>query len=232
MKNKSMILIVTLFLTIIVFIISTNLQKKLINYEPKISCLTLIRDVKVNEKLSEDMFKISELPISLIANTKVITSFEELDGLYAKDNVYKSQIALREQFDTKENLSIYEVDGGKEKISIKIQNAENGVSYAIRENTLVNVYATIRSDYANGFLPDNDRLEIGSKEDGYTVIKILNNVNVLGVFNVDGIEINNSSDGVVDSIMIAVNVEEAKQINLLREIATFNITGPSRTNEI
>ncbi len=232
MKNKSMVLIITLFLTIIVFIISTNLQKKLINYEPKISCLTVIRDIKVNEKLSEDMFKISELPISLVANTKVITSFAELNGLYAKDNIYKSQIALKEQFDTKENLSIYEVEDGKEKISIKIQNSENGVSYAIRENTLVNVYVTIRSDYAKGFLDGNERLEIGTEEDGYTVIKILNNVNVLGVFNVDGIEIHDSSDGVVDSIMIAVNTEEAKQINLLREIATFNITGTSKISEI
>ncbi len=116
MKNKSVILAITVFLTIIVFIISTNIQKKLINYEPKISCLTVCRDIKANEKLTEDMFKKTELPVSLVVNTKVITSFSELDGLYAKDNIYKSQIALREQFNTKEILSIYEVENGKEKI--------------------------------------------------------------------------------------------------------------------
>lgn len=227
MKNKSTVLIITIILTIVIFILSTSLQKKLINYEPKINCLTTNKNIIVNEKLTEDMFKISEIPISLIGNTRVISNFSEVDGLYAKDNIYKNQIALKEQFDTKENLSIYETEDGKEKISIKIQNAENGISYTIRENNLINLYATIRNDYAKDFLEKNDRLMIGSEEDGYTVIKLLENIKVLGAFNVDGIEIYDSSDGILDSIMIPVTSEEAKQINLLREIATFNLTGSS-----
>lgn len=135
------------------------------------------------------------------------------------------QIALKTQFDTKENLSIFETEMGKEKISIKIQSAENGVSYAVKPNSLVNVYATMRSDYAKDFLVDNDRLSVGDEYDGYTVIKLLDSTKVLGTFNVDGIEIKDSSDGVIDSIMLAVTSEEAKQINLLREIAYFNMTG-------
>ena len=116
-------------------------------------------------------------------------------------------------------------DKGKEKISIKIQSAENGVSFAIKENSLINLYATMRSDYAKNFLKENERLTIGDEYDGYTVIKILDSIKVLGAFNVDGIEVKDSSDGVIDSIMVAVTSDEAKQINLLREIALFNITG-------
>ena len=119
---------------------------------------------------------------------------------------------------------------GKEKISIKIQSPENGASYTIRPNSFVNVYATLRSDYANNFLPENEKLSLGDELDGYTVIKILDNTRVLGTFNIDGLELNGSSEGIIDSILLAVTSDEAKQINLLRDISTFNITGLSNND--
>ena len=84
---------------------------------------------------------------------------------------------------------------------------------------------TFVNELATNFLTQNDRLSIGNEEDGYTVIKILNDVKVLGVFNVDGIEIKQSEGENIDSILVSVTEEEAKQINLIREIANFNITG-------
>lgn len=227
MKNKSGVLAITLILTIIVFSISTYMQKQLIDYEPKISCLVLNQDIMANQKIEEEMFAVKELPISLVATSQIVTNYAEISELYAKDNIYKNQIALKNQFDTKERLSIYETESGKEKISIKIQNAENGISYAIKQNSFVNIYSTIRNDYAKKFLQDNERLTIGDEYDGYTVIKILDKVKVLGTFNIDGIEVNGYEDGIIDTIMIAVTSEEAKQINLLRDISTFNITGIS-----
>ena len=134
---------------------------------------------------------------------------------------------MKEQFDTKENLSIFEVEHGKEKISIKIAAAENGLSYAIKPYAKINVYVTIRSEYAKNFAGTKERLTGGDDYDGYTVIKILDCVEVLGVFNIDGIEVESYADGNIDSIMIAVTPEEAKEINLIRDIATFSITGIS-----
>ena len=137
---------------------------------------------------------------------------------------------MKNQFDTIENLSIYEVESGKEKISLKISNPENGLSYAIKPNSKIAIYATFRSDYANNFSVSKDRLSIGDEYDGYTVVKIIDNVQVLGVFNIDGIEVNSYEDGNIDSIMIPVSPEDAKEINLLREIATFSVTGLSDDN--
>ena len=137
---------------------------------------------------------------------------------------------MKEQFDSKENLSIYEVESGKEKISIKIAAAENGLSYAIKPNSKINLYATLRSDYAKNFTTLKERLSVGDDYDGYTVVKLIDSVEVLGTFNVDGIEVDSYEDGNIDSVMIAVGPEEAKEINLIRDIATFNITGIS--NEI
>ena len=51
MKNKVGILSITLILTIIVFSISTYMQKQLIDYEPKISCLVVNQDIEANQKL-------------------------------------------------------------------------------------------------------------------------------------------------------------------------------------
>lgn len=225
MKFKINTLIITVILTIIVFGISTYMQKKLINYEATISCLILSEDIYKNEMVSKDKFKLANIPISVVATQKIVTDFSEIENLYAKDNIKKCQIVVRSQFDTKENLSIYEAEIGKEKISIKVKSAENGVSYKIKENSYINVYATLRNELATNFLTQNDRLSIGNEEDGYTVIKILNDVKVLGVFNVDGIEINQSEGENIDSVLVSVTEEEAKQINLIREIANFNITG-------
>lgn len=225
MKIKINILIITVVLTIIVFGISTYMQKKLINYEATISCLVLNEDIYANESVDEEDFKKVDIPISIIANQRIVTDFREIEGLYAKDNIKKSQIAIYSQFDTKENLSIYEAEEGKEKISIKIKTAENGMSFQIKENSLVNVYATISNELANNFLNDKERLIIGNEIDGYTVIKLLESIKVLGVFTIDGVDINDSDGDNVDSILISVTPEEAKEINLLREIASFNITG-------
>ena len=224
MKNKIIILSGTIILAIILFTVSTYMQKKLINYEPKIECLFLKEDIKANQKLEEEMFYKDEIDISLIANIKIITSFSELENLYAKDNIYKGQIALNSMFDTKEKLSIYEVEDGKEKISLKIKASENGLSYALKEGAIINVYATLRQDLASNFLNNKEKLNIGTIEDGYTVIKLLEKIKVLEAFDIDGNKIEESEFKVIDTILVAVSKEAAKEINLLRDIATFNIT--------
>lgn len=226
-KNKVGLLTITFILTIIVFSISTYMQKQLIDYEPKVSCLVLKENVIENSKVNIEMFELADVPASIVGISNIIGSYNEIEGLYAKDNILKGQIAMKEQFDTKENLSIYEVENGKEKISIKIVAAENGLSYAIKPHSKINIYATIRSDYAKNFAGTKERLTVGNEYDGYTVIKIIDFVEVLGVFNIDGIEVESYEDGNIDSIMIAVTPEEAKEINLIRDIATFSITGVS-----
>ena len=225
MKNKMYILIAATVLAIITFGISTFMQKKLIHYEASVACLILNKDINENELVNRDDFRVVNIPISIVATQKIVTNFEEIEGLYARDNIKAGQIAIRKQFDTKENLSIYEVEEGKEKISIKIKSAENGMSFQLKEKSLINVYATMRNEYANGFMIDKERMQIGDEYEGYTIIKLLENVEVLGTFTVDGVQTEYAEGENIDSLLISVTPEEAKQINLIREIATFNITG-------
>ncbi len=232
MKSKINILIITIILTIIIFFISTYMQKKLIKYEATIPCLVLNSDINENELVQSENFKTVKIPISIVSNQRIIQDFEEIEGLYAKDNIKAGQIAMLSQFDSKENLSIFEAEEGKEKISIKIKNAENGMSFQIKENSIVNVYATISTDIAKDFLIDKERMTIGNEFDGYTVIKILSNIKVLGAFTIDGIEYDKSDGENIDSILISVTPEEAKEINLIRDIATFNITSGNLNSNI
>lgn len=225
MKVKVNVLIIAIVLAIIIFGISTYLQKKMINYEAAVPCLVLTKDINENQLVTREDFKIASIPISIVATQKIVTKFEEIEGLYARDNIRAGQIAIKNQFDTRENLSIYEAESGKEKISIKIKSSENGMSFQIKEKNRVNIYATLRNEYANGFLIDKERLIIGDEFEGYTIIKILDDVEVLGVFTIDGVEIGKAEGDNIDSILISVTSEEAKQINLIRELATFNITG-------
>lgn len=231
MKAKINLLWITMILTIIVFVVSTYWQKQLIHYEATVPCLVLTKDLLENELVRKEDVRQVNMPISIVATQKIVTQWEEIEGLYTTDNIKASQIAIRSQFDTKENLSVYEAEAGKEKIAIKIKNAENGMAFQIKEKAHVHVYATLRNEYANGFLPEKERLVIGDEYDGYTILKLLDDVEVLGVFTLDGMEYEKTERENIDSILIAVTSEEARTINLIREIASFNVTGISIPRE-
>lgn len=225
MKNKILILIGTITLATILFVASTIAQRKLIKYEPKIKCLFLADDISANELAKEGKFVLKDIDISLVANIKIVQDFSKIENLYARDNMCKGQLVIEKQFDTKENLKIYEIEEGKEKVSLKIKSSENGVSYSIRENSKVNIYVTLRNDMAENFLNEKERLVIGQKDDGYTIIKLIDNVLILETYDIDGNRIKESDTKVIDTIMIAVTESEAKEINLLKDIGVFNVTG-------
>lgn len=225
MKNKILILIGTITLATILFVASTIAQRKLIKYEPKIKCLFLADDISANELAKEEKFVLKDIDISLVANTKIVQDFSKIENLYARDNICKGQLVIEKQFDTKENLKIYEIEEGKEKVSLKIKSSENGVSYSIRENSKINIYVTLRNDMAENFLKEKERLVIGQKDDGYTIIKLIDNVSILETYDIDGNRIKESDTKVIDTIMIAVTESEAKEINLLKDIGVFNVTG-------
>jgi hypothetical protein len=225
MKKKISILLVTTLLTIIIFTISTYLQRKIINYEPTISCFVAINDIDQYKKIDIKDVKKVEVPISLVINTKIIQEPSEIEELYAKDKIYSGQLIIKDQLDTSENLKIYEFEDEREIISIKVKSPENAVSFQLRKNANINIYITLRSDFGEKFLQDKERVSIGTAEEGYVMIKLIENIKVLGLFD----SIGNPVEGMlekepIDSVLVAVTEEDAKIINLVRDVGTFNIT--------
>ncbi|MBO5179402.1 MAG: hypothetical protein J6B87_03555 [Clostridia bacterium] len=232
MKNKVNILLISIVLTIIVYGISIYMQKKLVQYVPTVKCLIITEDVEAYSQIDSSQIKEVDMPAQIVGTTRVIKSINDVDELYLKEKIYAGQILIKNQFDTKENLSIYQASEGKEKVSIKIKSAENGVSYNIKENSRINVYATIRNEYANQSLDGLEKQFVGSEEDGYCIVTLLKDVKVLGVFNIDGQPIENIFDlETPDTVLVAVTPEQSKQINLIRDIATFNITALGEIKE-
>lgn len=233
MKNKVNILLISIILTVIVYGISIYMQKKLVQYVPTIKCLVVTDDVEAYSQINDSQIKEVNMPAEIVGTTRVIKNIEDINELYLKEKIYSGQLLIKNQFDTRENLSIYQADEGMEKISIKIKSAENGVSYNIKENSKINVYATIRNEYANGTLEGLEKQFVGSEDDGYCIVTLLKEVKVLGVFNIDGQPIENVFDmETPDTVLVAVAPEQAKQINLIRDIASFNITALGDVKEV
>jgi hypothetical protein len=188
-----------------------------------VECLFAKVEIPKNAKVSEEMFYLGKIDIKTVATTRIIKDFHEIENQYANETIYKGQLAVADAFNTKEKLAIYETEKDKEKIAIKIKSPENGASYRMLPGTRVNVYATLRSDLTHGFLEGKERLRIG-QEEGFEVIKILENQEVLDTFDIDGYRMNESESPMIDTILLAVSHDEAKEINLLREVANFNVT--------
>lgn len=225
MKKKISLFSITILLTIIIYSIAIYTQKKMIDYEPTVTCLVLTKQVGKITQINKENIKTVEYPVSLVSDYRLIQSYEEIQSLYTKGEIYAGQVLIKEQFDTKENLGVYKEEEGKEKIAIKIKDAENAVSYQIREGDRVNLYCTIRSSYLGSFLLEKEHISTGEELDGYSVIRVLEDTEILGIFDQNGIVIAKASESrTMNNIMIAVTKEEAKQINLLREIGTFHVT--------
>lgn len=225
MNKKVSLLILSIILALVVFGISTYLQKKLVNYVPTMKCLVANKDIQEFSMLKEEDFISVDMPIEIIANTRIAQSFNDVKDLYLKSDIYKGQIVLLNQFDTEENLSIIRGEEGKEKIAIKLKSSENGVAYILKKGSNVNVYATISNEYANSEIFANyDKSSAGNEEYGYSTIKILSNVRVLGCFDENGEDVSKMPERNIDTILVSVLPDEAYKINLIREISNFNVT--------
>lgn len=225
MNKKVSLLFVSIVLAIAAFVASTYLQKKAVNYIPTIKCLIANKDLDEYSAFSKDNFKIVDMPIEIISNVRIVSNCEEADEMFLKSKIYKGQILLYEQLDSADNLMIFNGEEGKEKISIKVKDPENGVSYIVKPGSLINVYATMNNDYAlNGIFKDFEKQSVGDEYSGYSIVKVLSQVKVLETFNENGEEVEKSSERNIDTVLVLATPEEAAYINLIREVASFNIT--------
>ena len=225
MNKKVSLLLVSIVLAIVAFTASTYIQKKAVNYIPTIKCLVANKNIDEYSAFSKEDFRVVDMPIEIVANVRIVGNYDDAEGMYLNSKIYKGQILLNEQLDSGSNLMIFDSEEGKEKISIKVKSPENGVSYIIKPGSLINVYATLNNDYAlNGAFKDFEKQIIGDEYSGYSIIKVLSQVKVLETFDENGDEVEKSGVRNIDTILVLASPEEASYINLIREVATFNIT--------
>jgi len=217
--KKINIIICSIVFSLILFFILTGVQKKMIKYEPQVNVLVATREIKLDEKLNINMFKVVSAPIGVVKMDSVIDSID--DDMYAKEKIHNGQILLKQDVGNKEELKIIgnELDG--EIIAIKLKGPENAISYQIKPGDNVNVYFT--GKYVSA-------LSLGIYDTSPTEGKmytstILKNEEILGIFDVNGVSCKDERFLKPDTIVFSVSSEEAKLINNLRNQGTFDITG-------
>lgn len=219
MKRISIIGI-SLTISIILFFTLIWIEKRIINYEPKVQALIALEDIEENKLLKESMFKTFNVPLSLSLNADMNVDLEKIKEKFSRDKIYKGQILLKADIGDKEELRIIESSEGREKIAVKIKNPENGISYQIKPKDKVNLYFTGKYSSIKDFIGDKSF----SDNTIYT-FKILENYEVLGTFDEKGASINLSEFSKIDTVIFGVTPDKAKLINNLRNQGVFDITG-------
>jgi len=217
--KKINIIICSILFSLILFLILTVVQKKMIKYEPQVNVLIATQEINIDQKLEAKMFKSVLAPIGIVKTDSVLDKIN--DDMYAREKIHNGQILLKEDIGSKDELKILNNELGCETIAIKLKGPENAISYQIKPGDKVNVYFT--GKYVSV-------LSLGIYDSSPTegkmyTSKILENEEILGIFDSNGISYNDERFLKPDTIILSVSYEQAKIINNLRNQGTFDITG-------
>lgn len=223
--KKINLFIVSGISAIILFGLLTFLEGQFINKEPVKTVFIVNTNIKKDEKILAEYIKEVEVPLSLVIDTEVITSKEELKDKYAVSDIYKGEILFRQNLSSKEELKIVEVDNGLERISVNIKNPENAVSYQIRPKDRIHLYFTGRTAMVrDSFLKYGLSLENVQNENSVQTVKLLEDVEVLGIYDEFGRSYQSNEFNKLDTVVLGVSREKAEMINNLRDQGVFDIT--------
>jgi len=210
---------------VILFLILTLLEGQFINKEPVKTVFIVGNTIGKDEKILANEIKEVEVPLYLITNTDAIVNRDDLNDKYAVNDIYKGEILFKQNVASKEELKIVEAEDGLERISINIKNPENAVSYQIRPEDRIHLYFTGRTGMIrDSFSKYGLSLKSVENDNSVQTIKILENVEILGIY--DELGRSYSSDGFnkLDTVVLGVSQEKAEMINNLREQGVFDIT--------
>ena len=118
----------------------------------------------------------------------------------------------------------------EEIVSIKIQNSENSSSYKISKDTMVNIYYTGKTEYANEILKNMDSVNvISGGESGYITVKLFDNIEIVDVYDKYGNKIEQGlvkedSEKILDTVLINTNSQMAMMIYNLSRYGEFSIS--------
>ena len=114
---------------------------------------------------------------------------------------------------------------GFERIALKIKSSENAVAYQIKPKDRIHLYFTGKSTVVRKIFSKYGMGYDGSVEDSLLQTeKIIEDIEILGIYDESGREYENSNFSKLDTIVIAVDSKTAQFLNNLRTQGTFDIT--------
>jgi len=219
--KKINILIISGISAIILFIVLTVVQSKLIQTENMQAVFVSTTDVFRDTELTKDSYKEIYVPTSLVINTDAVTKIDDLNGKYAKDSINKGQIIFKQDIAKKEELKIIDVENGLERIAVKLKSTDNAVAYQVKPKDRVHLYFTGKGNVIKNVFDKSNSVK---NDNLIQTVKIIENTEILGIYDEVGRSYESSGFNRLDTIVIAVSPHNAEIINNLRNQGTFDIT--------
>ena len=212
------LIIISAIFAVIVFIILTLIQNKLINYEEDTKVLIAVRDIEKETKLEKKSFKEIYIPVSLAKELNILSDLDR--EVYNRSEIYKGQFLSSSLVASKEELKI--IDGGteKEKIAIELTDQASMLAYQIKKGDKVNLYFTGKQSVVENITSKFSDVLTSN----LVTIKLFQNEEILGIYDKDGYSCESENFSVPSAIVFGVTKENAEIINNLRNQGEFNIT--------
>lgn len=209
------------FLAIIIYLFSIFVYNQFKMSNEYIYAYVLNTDLKDGEKIERD--KVSEISVSKnsLGDIELFTKDRLNDDIYCKGSMRKGKILENRDVITQSQRQ--KANSNYENISLKIDNVDDFLSYQLNKYDMVNIYFTYKNS-------DIKSIDFGgscySSENGYTSIKILENIGVLDIYDKYGnsIDKKNSSDNVPDNIMINVESDIAIKLKTIKNLGKFSLS--------
>ena len=218
------ITIISIVVSIILFVILTMIQNKIINSEPKAMVIMANADVQRDTELRQEMFSEVFVPVSLTLNSNIVTSVDDLKGKFAKESINKGQIVFFQDIGTAEELKILDAPSGFEKISVEIKSSKNAVAYQIKPKDRVHLYFSGRYGAIKETIDEFGMEKINKSDNAMYTTCLLRDVEIIGIYDEEGRSIENEKFSGMDTIVIATDSNTSRLINNLRSQGTFDLT--------
>lgn len=224
MKYKKRLII--LLISVFIYIIFNILYNKLVVSSDYKKVWILTKNIeKGNEITINDLKQITLKGDNYIE--EYITDVSVLSNKVSNYNLYKNQLVTNDILVDKDKYIT--TSENKEVISIKVKTPEDGAAYNINKDDRVNIYYTGKTDYATSVLEEFEGSNIVSGGNpGYISVMLFKNIDVIGVYDKYGNEINNNqvqeNEIVMDTILISVDNKMAMIVSNLQRYGDFTLS--------
>lgn len=219
------VLVISGCIAVILFVTLTVLQNKIVKKEIVVPVYMANVDIMPDTKINKNDYKEVIVPVSLTIEGNLVLNEKDLEDKYAKSIINKGQIIFQQDIASKEELKIIDAMDGFERIALKIKSSENAVAYQIKPKDRIHLYFTGKSTVVRKIFSKYGMGYDGSVEDSLLQTeKIIEDIEILGIYDESGREYENSNFSKLDTIVIAVDSKTAQFLNNLRTQGTFDIT--------
>lgn len=140
--NKFKTIIISLIITVVVFISLIAVEKTLVKYTPTVKVVYCIKDIKRKEQLNPDNFILKDVPITSI-DINTVKSINEIKDMYAKENIYANEVLNKNRIGSQSEVESYTLNEGEREMAITFENLADCVGGTIRKDDRIDIVFTL-----------------------------------------------------------------------------------------